>query len=165
MSKQEGRIRKQMYDLTAKDFRDHAVWEFCLDEEEVEGQDETTVGPASLSEVPRNSFGSFLVAAEVTFGDGSKRPGYLFSCEGDVILASPGVFVGTRGTHFQIPGSLTPERAEQLKKRLYADLEMDSEAVFPVMVTSLVKVSGEPMRFALDGFVINGGPRRGQTIR
>ena len=40
------RIRKQVYDLTAEDLRRYPLWEFCLDEEGIEGQDEATVKPS-----------------------------------------------------------------------------------------------------------------------
>ncbi len=39
------RIRKQVYELTVDDLDRHPVWEFALDEEGEEGQDEATVRP------------------------------------------------------------------------------------------------------------------------
>jgi hypothetical protein len=39
------RVRKQVYDLTVADLEQHAVWEFALDEEGEEGQDEATIRP------------------------------------------------------------------------------------------------------------------------
>jgi hypothetical protein len=38
-------FRKQVYELTVEDLRQHPVWEFALDEEGEEGQDEATVRP------------------------------------------------------------------------------------------------------------------------
>jgi hypothetical protein len=165
MSYQALRIRKQMFDLSDADFKEYAAWEFCLDEEGVEGQDEETVRPSSLRDIPGNSFGSYLVAADVAFGDGSKASGYLFSDESDVVSASPLAFMRSEKVMFQIPGSFSPEKAEERKECLYSQLGMDRASVFPVTFTSLVPVNGSPMRFVLDGFVFNGGPRKGQTIR
>jgi hypothetical protein len=165
MANQSQRIRKQMFDLSATDFRECAVWEFCLDEEGLEGQDETTVRPSALKELPSNSMGSFLVAADVVFGDGTKGFGYLFSDERDVISASPAVFVGDKKVQFQIPGSLSNERVEERKGRYYTDIGMDRQSIFPISFTSLIPVAGRPMSFVLDGFIFNGGPRKGQTIR
>ena len=71
------RIRKQVYELTAQDFSDHPVWQFCSDEEEVEGQDEATVRPISKTELIDELPGAFVVAAEVRFADGSLGSGYI----------------------------------------------------------------------------------------
>lgn len=39
------RIRKQIYEITLEDLLQFPVWEFALDEEADEGQDESTVRP------------------------------------------------------------------------------------------------------------------------
>src|SRR5262252_1978828 len=39
------RVRKQVFDLTVEDLDRYPVWEFALDEEGDEGQDEATVRP------------------------------------------------------------------------------------------------------------------------
>ena len=44
--------RKQVYLLSAEDFKSYPIWEFCLDEEGMEGQDEATVKPSEDLEVP-----------------------------------------------------------------------------------------------------------------
>ena len=159
------RIRKQMFDLTAEDFGEFAVWEFCLDEEGLEGQNETTVRPSALKAIPANSMGSFLIAAEVRFGDGTKGVGYLFSDERDVISAWPAVFISSRKVQFQIAGSLPIEKVEERKEQYYRELGMDRQSIFPISFHSLVPVAGRTMSFVLDGFIFNGGPRKGQTIR
>lgn len=159
------RIRKQMFDLSAEDFGECAVWEFCLDEEDLDGQDEETVRPSALRELPANSMGSFLVAADVEFGDGTKGFGFLFSDELDVISAWPAVFIGEKTVQFQIPGSFSNEKAEECKEQYYRDLGMDRQSVFPISFNSLIPVAGRPMNFVLSGFIFNGGPRKGQTIR
>ena len=40
MSELDERIRRQVYRLTEQDLLDHPIWEFCSDEEGVDGQDE-----------------------------------------------------------------------------------------------------------------------------
>ena len=41
------KIRKQVYELTVDDFTEFPVWEFALDEEGEENQDEATVRPST----------------------------------------------------------------------------------------------------------------------
>ncbi len=159
------RIRKQMFDLSAEDFGQCAVWEFCLDEETLDGQDETTVHPTALIDLPANSMGLFLVAADVVFGDGTRGFGRLFSDEHDVISACPAVFIGNKKVQFQIPGSLTDDKAEECKERYYTDIGMDRQSIFPISFKSQIPVAGRPMSFVLDGFIFNGGPGKGQVIR
>src|SRR5215831_9399109 len=78
-------IRKQVYELTAKDFSDYPIWEFCSDEEGVDGQDEATVRPTDKTELTDELPGACVVAANVKFADGSLGAGYLYNCEGDDI--------------------------------------------------------------------------------
>jgi hypothetical protein len=154
-----------MYDLQIEDFQEHPVWEFCLDEEGLEGQDETTVRPSELCQLPANTLGAFLIAADVVFGNGTHAPGYLYSDEHDVISASPAAFINDKRVLFQIPGRLPDEKIDECKRRYYDALGMNIDSVFPVSFQSLIPVNGRPMKFVLDGFIFNGGPRKGQAVR
>ena len=40
MSELDERIRREVYRLTEQDLLDHPIWEFCSDEEGVDGQGE-----------------------------------------------------------------------------------------------------------------------------
>lgn len=166
MSEDRKRIRKQMYDLSLEDFQEHPVWEFCLDEENVDGQTEETVRPSDLRQLPANTFGSFLIATDVLFGNGTQTLGYLFSDERDVSSALPAAFINDKCVPFAIPGSrgfLTNERVNECKQRYYNDLAMERGSVFPVAFRSLIPVNGAPMNFVLDGFILLCGS--GQTVR
>jgi hypothetical protein len=44
------KVRKQVYELTNRDLLEAPVWEFALDEEGEEGQDEATVRPWARQE-------------------------------------------------------------------------------------------------------------------
>ncbi|MCC2658715.1 MAG: hypothetical protein K0Q76_3823 [Panacagrimonas sp.] len=66
-----------MYDLTADDLHRSAVWEFALDEETVEGQDEATVRPFDSDRVLDPAAGLFIVRATFRLADGSQMSGYL----------------------------------------------------------------------------------------
>jgi hypothetical protein len=55
-------IRKQVYDLRLEDFERHPVWEFALDEEGEEGQDEATVRPYSVAGPADSAEGTLVVS-------------------------------------------------------------------------------------------------------
>jgi hypothetical protein len=71
------KIRKQVYDLTLADLREHPVWEFALDEEDKKGQDEATVRPFDGSSPVDPATGMFIVRARFTLADGTPHFGYL----------------------------------------------------------------------------------------
>ena len=57
------RIRKQVYELTTEDLERHPVWEFALDEEGEEGQDEATVRPYELQGTLDPAEGMFVITS------------------------------------------------------------------------------------------------------
>jgi len=71
------KIRKQVYDLTLKDFDEHPVWEFCHGED-AEDQDEATVKPYE-DPMPIELGGMMVVCrADFTLADGTEMKGYLY---------------------------------------------------------------------------------------
>jgi hypothetical protein len=64
-------------DLTLKDLATSSIWEFALDEEGVEGQDETTVRPYAADGLLDSSAGMFVVRARFVLADGTLMSGYL----------------------------------------------------------------------------------------
>src|ERR1700735_3746644 len=64
------RIRRQVYELTLADLERFPVWEFALDEEGEEGQDEATVRPYAASGALDAAAGMFIVRAKLTLSDG-----------------------------------------------------------------------------------------------
>lgn len=73
--------RKPVTDLTATDLETFPVWEFVIDEENVEGQDETWVKPVDTAQIPADNF-SISVAAALKLANGSVYPGVMF-CDTD----------------------------------------------------------------------------------
>ena len=69
-------IRKQCYDLILNDFETYPVWEFALDEEGVDGQDEATVRPCLTGGLADPTRG-IIVRARFTLADGSTMHGCL----------------------------------------------------------------------------------------
>ena len=71
------RVRKQVYELTAADLVAHPVWEFALDEEGEEGQDETTVRPFESEGAVDPAGGLYVVAAAFTLANGVSASGFV----------------------------------------------------------------------------------------
>ena len=54
------KVRKPISELTLEDLDMHPVWEYAIDEEEDEDQDETTVRPIDISEIRQLEDGSII---------------------------------------------------------------------------------------------------------
>jgi hypothetical protein len=101
MTESGASIRKQVYELTAKDFSDYPIWEFCSDEEDVEGQDEATVRPTDKAELKDELPGSCVIAANVKFADDSLGIGYLYNYDdGDIGCVQPNLLTESEQINF-----------------------------------------------------------------
>src|SRR5579871_4791491 len=86
-------LRKQIYELSEADLLAHPLWEYCSDEEDVDGQDEATVRPAIAHGLPYGP-GEIFVAADATFADGTKATAYISSGPTDELgITQPHVVV------------------------------------------------------------------------
>ena len=147
------RIRKQVYDLKLEDFEEHPVWEFALDEEGEEGQDEATVRPYSSAEPANPEDGTLLVKACFTLADGTT----MYGC-----LTPPfGEFSGMGTIQPQI---ITPEGpvsfwfgvfkpTDEDLEQCYKRLARTAERIFPLRFQSEVEIVGSPVNGELDGFL------------
>jgi len=144
------RIRKQVYELTASDLREHPLWEFCLDEEAVPGQDEATVRPSQDSEVPGYSPGAYIVASDFVLADGSSAEGYIYSGEPeDFGCIQPNLILSEGQISFW-RGIVTPS-ADRLSA-LYQRLGKTAELVFPIRYRTRVPINGKLMKGVVAGF-------------
>ena len=66
--------RKPIDQITVADLVDFPIWEFCLDEEGVEGMDETWVRPLAAAAVPNEAY-SLSVAAKFETASGLRVNG------------------------------------------------------------------------------------------
>lgn len=82
--------RKPIDQITVADLVDFPIWEFCLDEEGVEGMDETWVRPLAAAAVPNGAY-SLSVAAEFETASGLRVDGLMgvTTAEGEVEIAYP----------------------------------------------------------------------------
>ena len=140
------KIRKQIETLTLGDLDQYPIWEFALDEKDVEGQDETTVRPV---EKPGFALGKVLIKAKFIFVDGTEHVGFLTPTEDH-----PGLPLGLAYVHPVIVKELghvgfwngvlnwKPREIE----RYYQILGKKAKQVFPITYSSTVsesKASGE----------------------
>lgn len=149
------RIRKQVYELTPEDLDRHAVWEFALDEEGEEGQDEATVRPYQPKGPLDPGDGMFVVRARLKLADGTQVRGYLTPpVQGDSGLGTlqPAVVVEGGQVSFWC-GMLVPEPA--YVEASYARLgKLLASEVFPVRFESDVDLVGGPVAGELPGFLV-----------
>ena len=149
------RIRRQVYELTPSDLERFPVWEFALDEEGEEGQDEATVRPYE-SNGPLNPADSmFIVRASLTLADGTRLKGYLTPptrAEMGLSTLQPAVVVPGGQVSFWC-GMVVPPPAKIAKS--YALLGKASPArVFPLRFESDVDLIGGPIAGEVPGFLI-----------
>ena len=82
--------RKPIDQITVADLVDFPIWEFCLDEEGVEGMDETWVRPLAAAAVPNGAY-SLSVAAEFETASGLRVDGLvrMTTIGGEIEIAYP----------------------------------------------------------------------------
>lgn len=143
--------RRQVGDIRASDLREFSVWEFALDEEGVEGQDEETVRPRpDLQRVdPRD--GIFVVAAEFEAADGTRFDGFVSPHEEHhVAYVQPTIVAGTRHVRFWF-GIVAPK--PHVLTASYRVLGKGAEELFPLRYRSLVETVDGDVAGTIDGFM------------
>lgn len=156
-------IRKQVYHLTPDDLDRFPVWEYALDEEGVEGQDEATVRPYEVLAALDPAEGMFIVKAAFTLADGSQELGYLTPpVQGDSSLGTlqPAIVTVAGQVSFWC-GVITPS-AEFLAES-YRLLQRDASQVFPFRFKSVVDLVGGQICGEVPGFLILEDWKTGRT--
>jgi hypothetical protein len=149
------RIRKQVDELTPEDLNRSSIWEFALDEEGDEGQDEATVRPYESHGPLDPSDGMFVVRARFELADGTRAVGFLTPpVQGDSGLGTlqPAVVVGQGQVSFWC-GMLSTDPAHVAAS--YARLGKSSASEpFPLRFASDVELAGGPVTGELLGVVV-----------
>ncbi|WP_395322285.1 hypothetical protein [Variovorax sp. UC74_104] len=119
--------RKPVDELTATDLEKFPVWEFAMDEEgDDEEQDETWVKPVPTSEVPDNN-SSLAVAAALRLAGGPVYPGVMFcDTQGGFDVAAVALLT-TKGRVLFAQGDSPAEIRRNLKR-----LGLTHQGVFPL---------------------------------
>ena len=157
------KIRKQVYELTPEDVRKFPVWEFVLDEEGEEGQDEATVRPVQVSGPLDPADGPFIIRAVFTLADGTQMSGCLTTpTQDDASLGTlQPVIITERGQVLFWHGVIAPD-AQSLAQS-YAKLGRDAARAFPIQAVSDVELVGAPVRATIPGFLVLEDWKSGKT--
>ncbi len=148
-----GEIRKQVYLLDAQDFIDHPIWESCLDEELVDGQDEATAKPSAKAEVEGDADGEYVVAADAIFADGTKHPAYVYSGKpNDLGCVQPNVLVPGAQIGFWFGSLRFRSNPEAYLDACYGLLGKPREAIFPIHFITRAAINRSPMTVVVNGF-------------
>ena len=147
------KLRRQVYELTPKDLGDYPIWEFALDEEGEEGQDEATVRPWDGTMPLDPSDGMFVVKASLVLADGTRHLGYLTPpVQGDDSIDTVQPVIVTDQWQLMFwHGVMAPTR--ESIQQAYALLGRKAEQVFPVRYSSEVSLVGGPVSGLISGFL------------
>lgn len=172
-------IRKQVDELNAEDFHKYPLWEYCLDEEGVDGQDECTVRPVvGLSSVSSFEFfgviavtlklangkeflGTFTLAAgsyeEAASYDASLRLGR----KAQSFIAEPLptgynqiIYADAETLEFRIGRKrvLSEDKTRVLIDFVYKVLGTTADGMWPITVTPRVPIRQWPQSWSLHGW-------------
>ena len=135
--------RKPIDQITVADLVDFPIWEFCLDEEGVDGMDETWVRPLAAAAVPNGAY-SLSVAAEFETASGLRVNGLIgvTVAEGEVEIAYPVLLFD--GKYLFVPsqhGVQINAANEQLRQAVVDALQ--PSPVFPLRYRLSVPIEGE----------------------
>jgi hypothetical protein len=135
--------RKPIDQITVADLVDFPIWEFCLDEEGVEGMDETWVRPLAVAAVPNGAY-SLSVAAEFETASGLRVNGLIgvTTAEGEVEIAYPVLLFD--GKYLFIPSQheMQFDAADEKLRQAIVDA-LGSSPVFPLRYRLSVPIEGE----------------------
>ena len=147
------RIRKQVYDLKLEDLDEHPIWEFALDEEGEDGQDEATVRPYSSAGPADPADGTLVLKARFTLADGTTMYGFLTPPSGEfrgLGTIQPQISTPEGPVSFWF-GILKP--AKEDLAQCYKRLRQKAENIFPLRFQSEVEIVGGPVVGELHGFL------------
>jgi len=145
------KIRKQVYELSPADLEKYPVWEFCLDEEGEEGQDEATVKPREDLKIVDPGEGMFVVKTEFVANDGTKFLGYSTpQQEYDLGFIQPIIVTESGQINFWC-GMFEPKKEKTQES--YTKLGKDSEMLFPITFRALVPTKGVTLEGSIPAFL------------
>jgi len=172
----EKRIRKDAGELQLADLEQFPAWEFCLDEEEIEGQTECTMRPARSGK--RVKWPTFygIVATDMIAANGRRFVGLVqpgesmenpWCCSPEIVLSLP---IGKMLSHpaldrynqmvssdspriaLHVP-AMSPEEVRVLVPLAYRAMNIRAEELWPLTVRPRVPIEGFPESWKLDGWL------------
>jgi hypothetical protein len=146
--------RKQVYELKIDDLEKHDVWEFALDEEGEDGQDEATVRPYRRSGKLNPDKGMFVVKAKFIASNGKKYAGYLTPpAQGNSSIGTiqPIIILPDGQVSFW-KGMFAPSKDKILESYKMLGVKNPSE-LFPIKFQSSVPITTGPVQGTISGFM------------
>jgi hypothetical protein len=144
-------IRKQVTDLRPDDLAQFPIWEFALDEEGEEGQDEETVRPRPDLHRADPAEGMFVVRAELVAADGTQFDGYVSPDEDpDISFTQPTIVTAEGQVRFWF-GGVPPTRDEL--ETAYRTLGKTAVELFPLRYHAPAEHGGAALEGEIDGFM------------
>ncbi|MFZ2641827.1 MAG: hypothetical protein WA117_12580 [Verrucomicrobiia bacterium] len=158
------RIRKQVYELTAGDLDRYPVWEFALDEEEEEGQDEATIRPYELRSSLDPSDGMFIVRARLTLADGTRMLGYLTPpVQGDATLGTLQPAIVTTDAQVSFWYGMCEPKSTEIAENYSRLGKSSADQVFPLRFESDVDLISGVISGEVPGFMVLHDLESGST--
>ena len=134
------KTRKPIDTLQQKDLETFPIWEFAMDEEGIEEQDETWVKPVASQIIPKNSY-SLSVAARFKLASGKTLLGLVEVTTDHAIELGHAALLPTNNYIF-VPSNTYWNAAVEYEK-VAALLELKIEDVFPLSFELLALIEGE----------------------
>lgn len=131
--------RKPIDALTSKDLEAFTIWEFAMDEEADDEQDETWVRPLERATIPRDAL-SLSVAADFVAADGTPFVG-IVAVSTDEEIAFDGASLLADGAYvYAAHGAKTPLR---YKTSAASELGKPPGGIYPLRFTLRALLEGE----------------------
>lgn len=151
----EPKIRVQFEDFQPKHFDIAPIWEFAIDEECEDNQDETTLRPAYHLTIADPSEGLLVVKTQFQTADGKKyhglcSPAFEYNF-GDI---QPYLYTENGVLSFWM-GIMQPD-IEYIDK-LYRQFNFTADSLFPIIFKALTPYKGAPLEGQIDGFMYSVG--------
>jgi len=146
--KSYSKTRKPANQLKVEDFSAFPVWEYAIDEEGVDGQDESWVRPVLSKFVPKESY-SQLVFSRFRTNSGRDAHGYLVVTPTTSSLTnlshSGGAIVTPKGQAFvaYFEGRMSESMKNDSVQRISRALNVSVAEIFPLHYELLVSIEGE----------------------
>jgi hypothetical protein len=143
--------RKRIGDIRASDLRESPVWEFALDEEGLDGQDEETVRPRPEVDRVDPRDGVFVVLAEFRAADGTRFDGFVSPHEEQTVGYVQPTIVADE-THVRFWFGIVAPKPHVLAAG-YRALDKSASELFPLRYCSLVETTDGDVAGTIDGFM------------
>lgn len=157
------KIRKQVYELTLEDLDKHPAWEFALDEEGEDGQDEATIRPIERDSPVDPDYGMCIVRTSFTLSDGTRYSGFLspqvsgmpnlFPVEGDDGSSATQPSIVTNDGHLMFWYGILKPTPDAILNSYRILGGRTSKEVFPIRFCTDISITTGPVEGEIKGFM------------